>query len=142
VANGFCSKPLASYACDQLGGVGKTLSDFYAKLWKDQAKNDAAAIALDAKDNLFTAVGTHGDPIYDLADSFTAQIGDVSQFFYTASCAGSAYTPGCSPAGRWYKDPCSPQNDGSSWPFGMPGDISIHSVVKNCVIPEVMKYIR
>jgi Alpha/beta hydrolase of unknown function (DUF915) len=142
VANGFCSTALTGYLCDKGFGVGKTLAGFYAALWKNQASNDAAAVALDAKDKLFTAVGTDGDPLYDLADSFTAQIGPVLQFLYPAACAGNSYHAGCLPAGRWYMDPCSPLNDGSTWPFKMSGDIWMHSVVKNCVTGKIMQYVN
>jgi len=144
--NHICSNTVTGWGCDKGFGVGKTLSDFYDMLWNNQAKNDAAAVALDSKDNLFTAIGTDGDPLYDFADapphSVHVKNGDVSQFFYPSSCAGDAYTPDCLPIGRWSIDPCGPLDDGLGPRFGIWGDLWMHSVVKNCTIPEIMKYIQ
>jgi hypothetical protein len=148
-ANQICTKPVISNFCKAGVGVGKTLADYYAKLWKNQAANDATAVALDNSDNLFTAVRTVGDPVYDFADyqGDGRQIGAVSQAFYRRSCAGSAYTANCSPVGRWDNDPCGPLNDGQPPYYGLSitpgeGDGWMHSVVKNCVIPQVMQYVN
>lgn len=148
--NTVCTHTITGSACAWLFGVGQTLANYYAKLWKNQATNDPVATALDKSDNLFTAISTYGDPIYDAADypGKGPRIGEVSQSFYPSSCAGTAYTSSCLPAlpaGHWYENPCGPLNDGSPPNYGLLpggfGDGWMHSVVKNCTIPEIMKYI-
>jgi Tol biopolymer transport system component len=148
-ANPWCTKPVISILCEANIGVGKTLANYWAKLWKNQAANDAAAVALDNSDKLFTAIRTVGDPVYDAADyqGDGRQIGAVSQAFYPRSCAGSAYTPNCSPLGFWHNDPCGPLDDGGPPFYGLSlspseSDGWMHSVVKNCTIPEITQYIN
>jgi hypothetical protein len=140
-----CTSPVYSFLCG-VGGVGNTLANYLLKLWKNQSANDAVAVALDNRDKLFTAIGTDGDPVYDAADySLNGKIGTVSQFFYPASCAGTAYTASCipiGPPGHWYVNPCGPFDDGSPLNYGLPFDGWIHSVVKNCAIGKVMQYVR
>jgi hypothetical protein len=132
-------------------GVGKKLADFYLQLWIDQSTNDPRYVALDAKNDLFTPIGTYGDPVYDPPDSplgfKVGHFGLVSQLYYSEpSCADSIFdlsSPSCSLVGKDFVDPCGPLDDGSPPFFGVPGSLWLHSVVKNCpgVIAKVMTYV-
>jgi pimeloyl-ACP methyl ester carboxylesterase len=87
---GFCSIDLCAPF-----GVSAQLGDYYSALWSSQSKNDPYWATLDAKDKAFTAVGSYGDPLYDVGDNGAttlpttdARIGIVSQLYFAEpSCA-------------------------------------------------------
>jgi hypothetical protein len=142
---------------------GKALADAYGFLWKFQNVLDPLEIAADNTDKLFTAVGTYGDPLFDMSDNNAttiptdARIGIISQLFYTEPSCDSGInkfdlnTDRCQPAGRYFIDPCSSKGvpldhqwgpPGIPPGYGAPGSIWMHSVVKNCsgVIKEVLSF--
>lgn len=143
-------------------GVSAQLGDYYSALWSSQSTNDPYWATLDAKDKAFTAVGSYGDPLYDMVDNGAtalpttdARIGIVSQLYFTEpSCATNVPDPfdlstaRCRPTGRYFVDPCAPASKplDIEWGpplippgFGAPGSLWMHSVVKNC--PGVASYI-
>ena len=65
--------------CNSLG-VGTALASFYQQLWNNQRTNDPKWVTLDSTSQLFTPIGTTGDPVYDAADylPLAEQIGTVS----------------------------------------------------------------
>jgi hypothetical protein len=130
--------------CDPILGVGPVMAAVYAALWKGQQTYDPTALALDDRDHLFTAVGDLGDPVYDFADYLSSQtlgvknIGLISQVYWTEpSCVKSGFdlsSRQCTATGQAIINPCGGHNlnDGSGPGFGLPGDLWLHSVVKNC----------
>jgi len=134
--------------CQSLG-IGAALASFYQQLWDNQRKNDAKWVSLDTGSQLFTPIGTIGDPVYDAADypAASAQIGSVSQVFYTEpSCAKSNFnlsSSDCALAGPSVLDSCGPLPDGPPPGFGVIGvNKWMHGVVMNCadVVDRVMAY--
>jgi hypothetical protein len=137
------------------GGVGVELGAVYAALWAHQDQYDPIALAVDAKDHLFTAIGDLGDPLYDFAD-YTAShfltgvknIGLVSQLYFTEpSCAQSGFdlsSSVCTATGQAVLNPCGHNlDDGVGPDFGMPVDLWMHSLVKNCTgtIQDILAWI-
>ena len=134
--------------------VGIDPSRAYSGLWAHQSDpagsgpyaNNETALALDNKNHLFTAVGTIGDPLYDVGDYLASEyqsrnIGLVSQLFWTQpSCAASGWdltSHDCTLIGQEMKNPCGHNmDDGAAPRFGLFGSLWIHSNVKNC--PEVI----
>jgi len=142
---------------------GKALADAYGYLWAYQNVFDPQKIAADNSDKLFTAVGTYGDPLFDVGDNNAttiptdARIGIITQLFFTEPSCDSGInkfdlnTDRCQPAGRYFIDPCSSKSvpldhqwgpPGIPPGYGAPGSIWMHSVVKNCpgVIKEVLSF--
>lgn len=151
--NGISSDVCTAFVCGMTppfgAGVGKQLADTYDALWLNQATLDPRYVALDAQNNLFTPVGTYGDPIYDPPDWDIGRghAGLLSQLYYSEpGCANSGFnlsSPSCSLVGKDFIDPCGPLDDGPPPAFNMPFDVWLHSVVKNCpgVIAKVMTYV-
>jgi hypothetical protein len=112
---GYCSIHLCGKT------VGPNLGDFYSGLWFSQASNDPYWVSQDSQDKIFTAVGTYGDPLYDVGDNGAtnlpttdARIGILSQLYFTEpSCAKERIDPfdlstsRCHPTGRYFIDPCA-----------------------------------
>lgn len=134
--------------------VGFDPSRAYSGLWAHQSDpagsgpyaNNQTALALDARNHLFTAVGNIGDPLYDFGDyprlpfNGVRNIGLVSQVLWTEpSCADSGWdltSRDCTAVGQAIINPCGHNmDDGGSPIFDLPGSLWIHSNVKNC--PEV-----
>jgi hypothetical protein len=153
----------AAFCTDLAGSCGPTLGHAYEDLWTKQNTLDPQEVTVDNADKLFTAVGTFGDPLYDVADNgpttipTDARIGIVSQLFYTEPSCNSGihrfdlHTDRCQPAGRYFIDPCSSKDmplDHDWGPplippgYGAPGSLWMHSVVKNCpgVITKIMSF--
>lgn len=127
------------------GAVGRELGAVYRALWAGQDSYDPIALRVDEKDHLFTAIGDLGDPLYDAADYIASHgltggvknIGLVSQLYWTEpSCAQSGFDlskPDCTATGQAIVNPCGhPLDDGVGPIFGTPGDLWLHSLVKNC----------
>jgi len=127
------------------GAVGRELGAVYRALWAGQDSYDPIALKVDDKDHLFTAIGDLGDPLYDVADYIASHgptggvknIGLVSQLYWTEpSCAQSGFDlskPDCTATGQAIINPCGhPLDDGLGPIFGTPGDLWLHSLVKNC----------
>jgi hypothetical protein len=137
------------------GAVGPILGAVYAALWASQDSYDPIALAVDAKDHLFTAIADLGDPLYDFTDypsshflTGVKNIGLVSQLYWTEpACARSGYdlsSPGCTATGQAVLNPCGHNlDDGVGPDFGMPGDLWMHSLVKNCAgtIQDILAWI-
>jgi len=130
-------------------GVGKNLNTFYRVLWDNQALFEPQYVALDEKTDLFTPIGTVGDPVYDFGDGAVGpgHNGLLSQLYFTEpSCVDSGFnlsSSNCSLVGKDFVDPCGPLDDGSGPFFGLPGTEWLHGVVKNCpgVIAKIMGYV-
>jgi hypothetical protein len=142
--------------------VGTDAANAYTQLWQNQDSdagssgyaNNQTALALDARNHLFTAIGEIGDPLYDaldysLVNNVTNGVlnrGLISQVFWTEpSCAASGYdltSSDCTATGQAVINPCGHNmDDGGRLPFGLfGGSIWIHSNVKNCsgVISDVL----
>jgi len=148
--NGILSDICTTFICGP-AGVGKQLADTYNALWLNQATLDPRYVNLDEKNNLFTPIGTVGDPVYDPPD-FSINVfnknGLLSQLYFSEpSCAKSGFdlaSSACSLVGKDFLDPCGPLDDGGPPLFGVPGSLWLHSVVKNCpgVIAKVMLYVQ
>jgi hypothetical protein len=140
---------LAPTVC-QILGVGAALANFYQKLWDNQRANDPKWVSLDANNQLFTPIGTVGDPVYDAADYLAAgaQIGTVSQVFYTEpACASKATnfnlsSSDCALADPSVLDSCGPLPDGPPPGYGLAVYRWMHGVVMNCdtVIDQIVAY--
>jgi hypothetical protein len=146
-----CGDPIVTNGCEAFG-VGQALAHYYSDLWLNQERNDPYWASEDAQDKIFTAVGTLGDPLYDVGDyRATARfgvknIGIISQLYFPASCAQSQWDlspQNCPYIGRAVKDNCGPLDDSTGPFFGAPADLPLHSVVKNCpgVIQAIMDYV-
>jgi len=137
--------------------VGTDPANAYTQLWENQNSdagssgyaNNQTALALDAHNHLFTAIGDIGDPLYDMLDvslgNNVTNRGLLSQVFWTEpSCAASGYdltSTDCTAAGQAVINPCGHNmDDGGRFPFGLVNSIWIHSNVKNCpgVISDVL----
>jgi Fibronectin type III domain len=152
-----------AFCNNEKGPCGVDLGKAYWDLWNNQNTLDPQKVTVDNADKLFTAVGTFGDPVYDVADNGAtniptdARIGIVSQLFYTEPSCKSGFNPldlntnRCQPAGQYFIDPCSSKGSplDNEWGppvippgFGAPGSLWMHSVVKNCpgVITEIMSF--
>lgn len=150
--NGVLSDICSTYACGlpHVFGVGKELADTYKALWLNQATLDPLFVALDAKTDLFTPIGTVNDPVYDPPD-FSVNIlrhnGLLSQLYFSEpSCANSGFdlsSSACSLVGKDFVSPCT-IDDGPPPNFGVPFSLWLHSVAKNCpgVIAKVMTYVQ
>jgi hypothetical protein len=163
--NGLYDAPFCSIHLCELKGVGSALGDFYSALWANQSKWDPSRVSQDSQDQVFTAVGSYGDPLYDMGDNGAtilpttdARIGIISQLYFTEpSCQRDFIDPfdlstsRCQPTGRFFIDPCAPASKPLDIQWGPPGippgyggfgDLWMHSVVKNCpgVIQKVMTY--
>ena len=132
----------ATGVCGPLG-VGPVLGAVYAALWAHQDQYDPITLAVDNKDHLFTAIGDLGDPLYDLTDypashlTGVKNIGLVSQLYWTEpACARSGFdlsSSDCTATGQAVLNPCGHNlDDGVGPDFGMPVDLWLHSLVKNC----------
>lgn len=153
----------SAFCNDLAGPCGSTLGSAYRYLWTKQNTLDPQEVTADNADKLFTAVGTYGDPLFDVADNNAttiptdARIGIISQLFYTEPSCNSGFNPfdlntnRCQPAGRYFIDSCSSKGTpldhqwgppGIPPGYGAPGSLWMHSVVKNCpgVIKEVMSF--
>ena len=145
VAIGKACNLLPSFCQSQ--GLSAALASFYQKLWDNQGKNDAKWVTLDSTSQLFTPIGTAGDPLYDWADYLPvfAQIGTISQVFYSgSSCTKSSLSSSaCSPASPSALDSCGPLPDGPPPGYGIKVDLWMHGVVKNCsdVIDRILQYL-
>jgi len=151
--NGVAGAPIGSPFLS-LVGVGTNLARDYGLLFKHQQLVEPIEVALDNKTHLFTPIGTWGDPIYDAGDWLASppgqdNIGLLSQVYVSEpSCAFSTppfdLTSGaCAVVGQSFIDPCGPLPDGGPPLFGIPGDLYLHGVVKNCpgVITKIMSYV-
>ena len=148
VANPLCETGLCG-----IENVGQVLGVTYKSYWRHQAKLDPRYVGLGDRSPLFTAVGTLGDPVYDAADVVAApafgvrNIGLTSQVYFSEpSCQDAGFdlsSPACTVVGRSLLDPCGPLFDYGPPFFGLPGDVNLHGVVRNCpgVIGYVMRYV-
>jgi hypothetical protein len=137
------------------GAVGPILAAVYATLWAHQDQYDPIALAVDARDHLFTAIADLGDPLYDFADYPSSQfltgvknIGLISQLYWTEpGCTQSGYdlsSSACTATGQAVLNPCGNNlDDGTGPDFGVPTDLWLHSMVKNCsgTISDVLAWI-
>jgi hypothetical protein len=135
------------------GTVDPIVGAVYATLWAHQDIYGPIALKVDAKDHLFTAIADLGDPLYDSGDYPAAHklgvknIGLVSQLYFTEpQCSQTGYdlsSSACTATGQAILNPCGHNlNDGIGPDFGMPVDLWLHSVVKNCpgTIQAVLHY--
>ena len=130
--------------------VSHKLLAYYGTLWRNQATNDQQYLAADLQNHLYTPVVTFNDPLYDATDygalgsaSQSSNIGWVSQGIVNEpDCITLKWQQGCHLESVDAVDVCT-YNDGATQPFGMSGDLWVHSQVKNCssVITDVMKYV-
>ena len=141
------------------GPVGHSTASAYTALWEgsagDPTDGSPALAALDGKDHLFTAVGTYGDPLYDVADavfSSPPHNGILSQFILDPHClvGEDATAASCAPIKPYdFVSPCGPSQqspaDGAhnNITYGVPGSLLIHSQAKNCpgTVAMIVSYV-
>jgi len=125
----------------------------YGTLWRNQAANDSQYLAADQQDGLYTPIVTLGDPLYDATDNGarthqTPGACDFSSQGTNIGWASQGLLTGCQFAGvDRVEIACDGANacyDGSSFPFGAPFDLWIHSWVKNSTVTihSVMDYVN
>jgi Alpha/beta hydrolase of unknown function (DUF915) len=167
VANRLCTVFGVSAGCNA-AGFGKALSSKLQQLWNDQETHDQEVFSLPNKfykrSQIFTAVGTQGDTLYDAADGRACvispgpvcvyqegdNIGLDSQVFTTEpACNQEYYVMSPSNSCRAvvppnFIDPCGhPSRYSYETKYGVLwGSLSTHSVVKNCkeVTDKIMTY--
>ncbi len=164
VANSLCTVFGVSVGCNA-GGFGKALSSKLQQLWNDQETHDQEVVnKFYKRSQIFTAVGTPLDALYDAADGRACvispgpvcinqkgdNIGLDSQVFTTEPACNQEYyvmspSTGCQPVvPPSFIDPCFPRK-GYNYDakYGIPwGSLSTHSIVKNCkeVTDKIMTY--
>ena len=140
-------------------GVGATTANAYVSLWQDSASDqtdgNAALLALDGQNHLYTASGTYGDPLYDAGDAVfrsPPHNGILSQLILDPHCLASkdATSPSCTPVTPFdFVQPCGPSQKSPAdsqyhnITYGMTGSLWIHSQAKNCAgtVSMIMSYI-
>jgi hypothetical protein len=132
--------------------VSPWLLAYYGTLWRDQAGNDQRYLTADQKDGLYTAIVTRGDPLFDMADNgaHAIQTPRACDFSTQGSNIGwfsQGLLTGCQLAGAYQVEVAcngaSVCSDGTSPPFGLLGDMWVHSWVKNSTvtITSIMQYV-
>lgn len=132
-------------------GVSHTLLVHYANLWQNQAANDQAYLNADLVDHLYTPVITLGDPLFDVTDSGAGPVQGACDFSTRGTNIGWSSQGLLSPACLFVgvdkvEIACSGDSvcsDGNSGLFGVPGDLWVHSWVKNSplTIASVTQYV-
>ena len=132
-------------------GVSHKLLVHYANLWQNQAANDQAYLNADLVDHLYTPIITLGDPLFDLTDSGAGPVQGACDFSTQGTNIGWASQGLLSPACLFVgvdqvEIACggdSACSDGNSGLFKVPGDLWVHSWVKNSplTIASVMHYV-
>ena len=137
-------------------GITSSLMAYYGRLWNHQSTNDQYWSSQDAANQMWTPFVTFDDPVFDAADyaatpqgAATANIGFASLgLINQPDCVNSSWQTALTLPIRCHL--IAPDqvngftyNDGTSQSFGLPGDIWVHSVVKNNtnVIAAVMRYV-
>jgi hypothetical protein len=147
----------SSVACGLLGaipGISRKLLTTYGQLWRSQDTLNRLYLAADQRDGLYTPIITLGDPLYDAGNyGATAKSNqvpgacDYSTQGTNIGWASQGLLTGCQFASvdevEVVCNGATSCNDGSSEPFGMTGDLYLHSWVKNSTVTiySVMRYV-
>jgi hypothetical protein len=145
------SEYLFCHLLNATGQVSDQLLAYYGSLWNGQATNDPYWASQDSANRLWTPFVTFNDPLYDVGDygatpkgAAVTNIGFVSQSLVNQpECVNVKWQASCHLVQPDALDGFT-FNDGISQLFGVPGDLWVHSVVKNNtnVITEVMRYLQ